>query len=463
MICFDSLPASLHDGRPISRRRGLLEVGGCSLLGLSWPGLLAAAERSQSSDAAGFGRARSCVLIFLWGGPSQQDTWDMKPDAPASLRSEFQPIATRVPGINIGEHLPHLAATTDLLTIVRSMTHRDFEHGSAAYAALTGHAHPLPGTNTPVRPEDFPTYGALVSRLGKNPNPVPDSIVLGPVMHQGNRPPIAGQNAGFLGLNYEPFRIANDPGAADFRVDSLNSPADLPTDRLQRRHRLLQSFDRDGRQVESVRQVTGVDSLYRRAFGLLGSPRTRAAFRMDTEAAALRDRYGRHRFGQTLLLTRRLVEVGVPLITVNWAKQNRDQWDTHAKNYPRLKNTLLPPFDRGLAAFLKDLKDRGLLETTLVVCVGEFGRTPWINKDAGRDHWPDCYSVVAAGGGMKPGTVFGASSRHASYPTLYPVGPWDLGATMFHCLGIRPEQHIQNRRGQPIPLSPGRVIDGLLG
>ena len=162
-----------------------------------------------------------------------------------------------------------------------------------------------------------------------------------------------------------------------------------------------------------------------------------------------------------LLLSRRLVEVGVPLITVNWAKQNRDQWDTHAKNYPRLKN-MLPPFDRGLSTFLSDLKQRGLLETTLVVCVGEFGRTPWINKDAGRDHWPDCYSVVLAGGGTRPGTVFGASSRHASYPTLYPVGPWDLGATMFHCLGIPPDQHIQNRRGQPIPLSPGRVIDGLL-
>ena len=461
MISFDSLPASLSDGRATTRRRALLEVGGCSLLGLSWPGMLAAENSSPTTDAAGFGQAKSCVLIFLWGGPSQQDTWDMKPDAPSSLRSEFQPIATRVPGIDIGEHLPHMAGVTNLLTIVRSMTHRDFEHGSAAYAALTGHAHPLPGTNTPVRPEDFPTYGALVSRLGHNPNPVPDSIILGPVMHQGNRPPIAGQNAGFLGLTYEPFRIAADPGAADFRVSSLNSPAELPTDRLRQRHKLLPSFARGSQRVAPVRQVTGIDSLYQRAFGLLGSARTRAAFRMDTEPDSLRDLYGRHRFGQTLLLTRRLVEVGVPLITVNWAKQNRDQWDTHAKNSPRM-TTMLPPCDRGRSTFLSDLKQRGLLETTLVVCVGEFGRTPWINKDAGRDHWPDCYSVVLAGGGTRPGTVFGASSRHASYPTLYPVGPWDLGATMFHCLGIPPDQHIQNRRGQPIPLSPGRVIDGLL-
>ena len=462
MICFDSLPVSLETGRPIGRRRAVLEVGSCGLLGLSWPHLLAAADTPPTSNAVGFGQARSCVLIFLWGGPAQQDTWDMKSDAPASLRSEFQPIATRVPGITVGEHLPHLAKVSDLLTIVRSMTHRDFEHGSAAYTALTGHSHPLPGTNTPARPDDFPTYGALVSRFGRNHNPVPDAVVLGPVMHQGNRPPIAGQNAGFLGLNYEPFRIAADPGAADFQVNRLSSPAELPTERLQRRHQLLQSFDHDGRRVESVRQVVGVDSLYQRAFGLLGSQSTRAAFRIDNETDSLRDLYGRHRFGQTLLLTRRLVEVGVPLVTINWSKQNRDQWDTHAKNYPRLKNELLPPFDRGLSTFLTALKQRGLLETTLVVCFGEFGRTPWINKDAGRDHWPNCYSVVAAGGGLKSGTVFGASSRHASYPTLYPVGPWDLGATIFHCLGIRPDQHIKNRRGQPIPLSPGRIIDGLL-
>jgi len=290
---------------------------------------------------------------------------------------------------------------------------------------------------------------------------VPDAVVLGPVMHQGNRPPIAGQNAGFLGLTYEPFRIADDPGNPDFRVDSLKSPAELPPERLRQRHRLLQAVDRQAGRIEPVRQVSGIDNLYQRAFGLLDSARARDAFQLDSESAALRDRYGRHRFGQTLLLTRRLVEAGVPLVTVNWSKQNRDQWDTHKDNTPRLKN-LLPPFDRGLAAFLADLGDRGLLETTLVVCLGEFGRTPWINKEAGRDHWPDCYSVVMAGGGIRSGTVFGASSRHASYPSLYPVGPWDLAATMYHCLGIRPGQHIENRRGQPIPLSVGRVIDGVL-
>ena len=461
MICFDTLPRHPDQGRPLSRRRALLELGSCGALGLSWPGLLAAAGTGKHSNTPGFGQAKSCIVIFLWGGPAQQDTWDMKPDAPSSLRSEFRPIATRIPGIEIGEHLPHLSQVTDTLTIVRSMTHRDFEHGTAAYTALTGQPHPIPGTNTTARPDDFPTYGAAVSRLGKNPHPVPDAIVLGPVMHQGNRPPLAGQNAGFLGLTYEPFRIADDPNGANFRVDSLNSPGELSPDRLHRRHQLLQGFDQQANRVEPVRQVSGVDSLYRRAFGLLESKDARAAFRLDSESAALRDRYGRHRFGQTLLLGRRLIEAGVPLITVNWSKQNRDQWDTHAKNYPRLKS-MLPPFDRGFSTFLADLRDRGLLDSTLVICLGEFGRTPWINKDAGRDHWPDCYSVVLAGGGVHAGTVFGASSRHASYPIRYPVGPWDLSATMYHCLGIPPGQHIQNRRGQPIPLSPGQVIDGLL-
>ncbi|MBQ16066.1 MAG: hypothetical protein CMJ65_02955 [Planctomycetaceae bacterium] len=461
MISFDSLPTTLGDGSTSTRRRALLELGSCGVLGLSWPTLLAAADTRETSDAAGFGQAKSCVVIFLWGGPAQQDTWDMKPEASSSLRSDFRPIATRVPGIEIGDQLPQMAQVTDRLAIVRSMTHRDFEHGTAAYTALTGHPHPVPGTNTTARPEDFPTYGSIVSRVGHNPHPVPDSIVLGPVMHQGNRPPIAGQNSGFLGLAYEPFRIADDPNRADFRVDSLKSVAGLPADRLRKRHRLLQSFDTSGPRVEPVRQVSGLDDLYQRAFGLLGSRETRGAFRLDSEPAALRDRYGRHRFGQTLLLCRRLVKVGVPLITVNWSKQNRDQWDTHAKNSSRLKN-LLPPFDRGLATFLADLQDHGLLDSTLVVCLGEFGRTPWINKDAGRDHWPDCYSVVLAGGGIQSGTVFGASSRHASYPTVYPVGPWDLSATMFHCLGIPPHQQIRNRRGQPIPLSVGQVIDGLL-
>ena len=445
----------------ISRRR-LLETGCLSTLGLSWPYLLRAkAATTEQPRNNGFGQARSCVVVFMWGGPGQQDLWDLKPLAPAAQRSEFSPVATSVSGIQISDQLPHVCQQADKFTIVRSVTHRDFEHGSAAYSALTGHPHPKPGTNTPVSPDDFPTYGAVVSKLGHNTRSVPDAVTLGPVMHQGNRPPIAGQNAGFLGLGHEPFRIANNPNGPDFSVGGLEVPPDVPSNRLQGRHRLLQSLDESLRRAQAARLVTGMSDLYDRAFGLLRSAQTQRAFDLSHESPALRDRYGRHKFGQTLLLARRLVEAEVPLITVNWEKQNGNQWDTHNNNYPRLKK-LLPPFDRGFAAFLEDLHDRGLLDTTLVLCLGEFGRTPAINKDAGRDHWPDCYSVVMGGGGVHTGRVFGASNRNAAYPISHDVGPWDLSATVFHCLGIRPEHHIHDSQGRPFVVSPGRVIDGLL-
>ena len=223
---------------------------------------------------------------------------------------------------------------------------------------------------------------------------------------------------------------------------------------------MLASIDRPPN-FSADRQVTGIDELYRRAFGLLDSSQTRRAFNLTGERESLRDKYGRSRFGQTLLLTRRLVEARVPLITVNWSKLNADQWDTHKNNYPRLRK-MLPPFDQGLAAFLQDLDERGLLESTLVVCLGEFGRTPKINKDAGRDHWPDCYSLVLAGGGIRGGQVFGASNRSAAYPIRDDVAPWDIAATMYHLMGIPPSTHINNRQGQPLPVARGRVISQLL-
>ena len=443
-------------------RRRLLEVGCLSPLGLSWADLLRA-DDAEASSAIGhkFGQARSCVVIFLWGGPGQQDLWDLKPEAPVEQRGEFRPAQSNVSGIQLSDQLPHLCRQADKFSIIRSVSHRDFEHGSAAYSALTGHPHPRPGTNTPAGPDDFPTYGAVSAKLGANRRPVPDSVVLGPVMHQGNRPPLAGQNAGFLGLGYEPFRVADDPSGADFHVSALDVPTDMTSKRLDRRYQLLKSFDSTAAHLQTAREVAGAADLYERAFSLLRSRETQNAFEIDRERPEERERYGQSKFGQTLLLTRRLVQAGVPLVTVNWAKQNRDQWDTHTNNYSRLRK-LLPPFDQGLAAFFDDLQTRGLLESTLVVCLGEFGRTPKMNKDAGRDHWPDCYSVVMSGGGIQPGTVFGSSNRIAAYPASDAVAPWDLSATIFHCLGINPGGHIHDSRGRPYVVSPGRVIEGLL-
>ena len=419
-------------------------------------------QTSVASEAAqGHAKAKSCILIFLFGGPSQQDLWDLKPHASAEVRGEFKPIETNVPGTQIGEQLPCLAQQAHRFTIIRSMRHADFEHGSASYTALTGQPHPLPGTNTPARPEDFPTFGSVVGLKQSIVQPVPDAVVLGPVMHQGNRPPMAGQNAGFLGRGYDPFRIAGDPNQVGFRVSGLETKRDLTARRLEQRRSLLGSLNEHAQRMARSTQVAAIARLHTRAYGLLKSSHSQQALDLERESVATRDRYGRHKFGQTLLLSRRLVEAGVPLIQVNWSRSNADQWDTHQKNYPRLRK-LLPPFDQGFAALLEDLANRGLLESTMVFCLGEFGRTPRMNKDAGRDHWPDCYSAVVAGGGLRAGQVVGASDRMAAYPTSDPIAPWDLSATMFHNLGILPEDDIHDRLGRPFRISRGRVLRELL-
>ena len=442
-------------------RRELLEVGGISALGLTWADLLKARANESNDALRGFGTAKSVVVVFLFGGPSQQDMWDMKPNAPAEARGEFKPISTNVPGTQIGEILPKLSKHADKFSIIRSVTHKDFEHGSASFTALTGHPHPKPGTNTPATRDDFPTYGSVVSKVHPTRRPVPDAVVLGPVMHQGNRPPMAGQHAGFLGTGYDPFRIASNPNLPDFRVTGLGLQQGVSSVRLQQRGGLLSAFQQHTRQLNNSVAVRDMDRLHQRAFGLLVSSQSEKAFNLRREPDKLRDNYGRSKFGQTMLLARRLVEAEVPLITVNWAKKNNDQWDTHAKNYPRMRK-MVPSFDQGFAAFLADLHQRDLLKSTLVVCLGEFGRTPKMNKGAGRDHWPDVYSVVVAGGGLKTGVVYGSSDRLAAYPQYDPIGPWDIAATMFHCLGVNARQHIHDRVGRPFPISPGRVESGLL-
>jgi len=422
---------------------------------------LAAADESIERPR-NFGSAKSCVVVFLFGGQGQQDTYDLKPSAPAEIRGEFSPIATNVVGTQICEHLPQLSQVMDKVSIIRSMSHADFEHGSASYTALTGHPHPLPGTNTPARREDFPTFGAAVAHLKPTARPVPSAAVLGPVMHQGNRPPMAGQNAGFLGHAFEPFRVAEDPNNSEFSVDELALPEELHGTRFDKRFSLLSKLEPQLPAVDRNGEIQGMTDLKQRAFGLLGSGKSRQAFDLEREAAPLRDSYGRHKFGQTMLLARRLVEAEIPLITVNWARSNNEEWDTHSKNYPRMKDQLLPPFDQGMSAFVDDLDERGLLDSTLVIALGEFGRTPRINKDAGRDHWPDVYSVLVAGGGVRRGAVIGASDQHAAFPKTDPIAPWDLSATMYHLLGIAPEMHVHDRTGRPFSLSPGRVVSDLL-
>lgn len=443
-------------------RRNWISAGALSFFG---GGLSSGITRAEdlSERPRNFGAAKSCVVVFLFGGQGQQDTYDLKPNAPTEIRGEFSPISTNVVGTQICEHLPLVSKVMDKVTIVRSMSHADFEHGSASYTALTGHPHPLPGTNTPARREDFPTYGAAVAHLKPTQRPVPSAAVLGPVMHQGNRPPMAGQNAGFLGHAFEPFRVDQDPNGVGFSVAELALPVEVNGTRFDQRYGLLNKLDPRLPAVDQLGEIRGMTDLKQRAFGLLGSGKSRQAFDLSRESVKLRDQYGRHKFGQTMLLARRLVEAEVPLITVNWARSNREEWDTHSKNYPTMKDRLLPPFDRGMSAFIADLDERGILDSTLVIALGEFGRTPKINKDAGRDHWSRCFTVLLGGGGIHGGRVVGKSDKWAMDPAENPYGPEDLCATVYDRLGIDPRSEMHTPEGRPIMLTnSGRVIKELL-
>jgi hypothetical protein len=438
-------------------RRELLRFGGLGALGL-WTAGIADLPRAAAAGPEGFGRAKSVLFISLFGGPSHQDIWDMKPEGPAEVRGEFKPVRTNVPGIEICEHLPKLARLADRYALVRSVTHQDNGHGSAMYAAFTGWPHPRPNTNPLPATEDYPAYGAALSALRPPSAPVPAFVAAGGAQIVcGNQ--IPGQRAGFLGPAHEPIVVEQDPSRADFRVPELSQPRDLSTLRLDRRRSLLAAVEGAARVAERGEAAGGMEAMQRKAFELLASARVRAALDLGHEAAPLRDRYGRNTFGQSLILARRLIEAGVPCVTVNWSRGG--PWDTHGGNFPTLKNRLLPPFDQSFSALLQDLTDRGLLETTLVVCTGEFGRTPKINGDAGRDHWAGVYTVVLAGGGIQGGRVHGASDAQAAFPAADPVGPWDIAATVYHCLGVAPDTELRDRSNRPLRLCRGEPIHSL--
>jgi hypothetical protein len=451
-----------RSGRAGVTRRQWLHLGGLGLFGLGLPRLLRA-------DAAAPGRrARSCVLFLLHGGPSQLDVWDLKPAAPAEVRGEFKPVATAVPGLQITEHLPRLASQARHFTLVRSMTHTALFHNSATYYVTTGQPPPRDVIAFTPTENDFPHLGAQVAFRQGGARGVPAAVSLPDPVSDGPYT-TPGQNAGFLGAKHAPFRILGDPNAEDFAVDGLSAASDLGPARRS----LLGTIDRQLAWLASDRRVEHLNGYQQRAFALLTSEATRRAFDLGREPARLRERYGRHRYGQSLLLARRLVEAGVRLVTVYWGgKVNNPNphWDTHFNNNRRLRDELLPPFDQCFSAFLEDLHARGLLESTLVVCTGEFGRTPRFGQftgngvdQTGRDHWAQCYSLVVAGGRAGGGRVLGRSDRFAAYPAADPYTPQDVHATVLHALGIRPDEEVRDAFGRSVPLSTGRVRESLFG
>jgi hypothetical protein len=456
----------------------VLRAGALSLLGLNLPQLVAARELAQETGAAAasrssFGRAKACILLFMWGGPAQQDTWDLKPEAPPEVRGLFKPIDTKVNGIRICEHFPLLAERTDKLAIVRSMTHNNVDHTVATHFLLTG-MPPLPGG---ARYTDWPHLGAVLSKLGRGRDPLPPFVSMRPKV-PGDVPRFVeesrGQFGGWLGPSCDPLTIDSNPALPDYRVGDFDLPAEVSLRRLDDRRELLQEIDRQVRQQSDNGSLTSMSRHYSRSFDLLHSAVGKGAFDLDAETAEMRARYGLNPHGQSVLQARRLVERGVPLVTVFWPndgiKNVSVYWDTHSRNFIDLKDRLMPAADLAFSTLLDDLESRGLLDETLVIWTGEFGRTPKIgqvNSDAGagkdgRDHWPNCFTTVLAGAGIRGATVYGASDRHAAYPAANPVAPVDLMATVYHCLGVAPELSLVDSQSRPQIVCPGTIIGDVL-
>jgi hypothetical protein len=449
-------------GRGMTRRRWL-QVGGLGVVGLSLPRLLRAGATGREPVA------RSCVLFLLHGGPSQLDVWDLKPSAPTEVRGEFHPIATTVPGMHICEHLPRLAGLANRFSLVRSMTHTAINHNAATYLVTTGQAPPREQIEFTPTENDFPHLGAQVALGRPNAATIPAAVSLPDSVSDGPYT-CPGQNGGFLGVRYAPFSIHGDPSADDFRVEGL---AEIAAGRLEGRQALLHAVNAGLGKLRDDPHIAPLGQYQQRAFSLLTSDATRSAFQIERETASLRERYGWHKYGQSLLLARRLVEAGVRLVTVYWGGRVNNplpHWDTHTDNNRRLREELLPPFDQCFSAFLEDLDARGLLASTLVLCMGEFGRTPRFGQftgngvnETGRDHWAQCYSLVIAGGRQPGGRVLGRSDRFAAYPADDPYTPPDLAASVLHALGIDPSQRVRDAFGRSVPLSTGEVRPALFG
>tara|TARA_B100000029_G_scaffold94314_1_gene84500 strand:- start:5121 stop:7022 length:1902 start_codon:yes stop_codon:yes gene_type:complete len=458
-----SIQKAFCDG--MSRRR-MLEVGSLSTMGLGLPGLLAQQAAAAPEGDGIFGRAKRVILLFMWGGPAHQDTWDMKPDGPAATRGEFRPIGTSVPGLHITEHMPMMSRHADKLAIIRSVGQEDNNHSTGAHAGLTGRKHELKQESFNARQSDFPHFGSVLSYLQPNRGGLPTFVALPEMIHTTNGAITPGQGGGLLGRRYDPFRINEHPDRRDFSIDSIRLPQGVGLGRMAGRRALLEGVDRTARLADRANSSQSLDQFYQRALDMVLSPKARNAFDLSRVDDEQRWRYGYHAFGQSVLMARRLAEAGVKLVTVYWHRERKtidSSWDTHLLNFTELKHRLLPSVDRPISALLEDLQSSGMLEDTLVIWNSEFGRTPRINKNAGRDHWGPCNSVVMAGGGVPGGQVFGATDEQAAYPTAEKVTQDDIAATIYHLLGLEAETRVRDRLDRPHAIALGEPIHKLLG
>jgi hypothetical protein len=443
-------------------RRELLRVGAVGLGGLSLPGLL----RLEAAAPPAAGRAKSVVMLFLSGGPSHLDMFDLKPEAPEEIRGTFRPIDTNVPGIQISEHLPRTARLADKLAIVRSTTHATNSHPAATYWMMVGSPiqRAAPQSVTLSR-EDRPHPGSVLSKLLGATAGIPPFVMV-PEAIAPVGPERPGQHAGFLGAAFDPYRVNSDPNLPDYSPGPLRPDQDLSRPRLAGRRGLLARLSQQAQYLDETSAARTLDPYYERAFDLISAPRAQKAFDISAESDKTRDRYGRHVFGQSVLLARRLIEAGVRLVHVNWVRHDNGKggqgYDSHRDHLNWAKTELLPPTDAAFAALVEDLADRGLLDETVIVMMGEFGRTPKFNANGGRDHWSNCFSTVLAGGGIRGGQVHGASDAIGAYPTANPVSPQELLATVYHCLGVDPHTTIYDLQDRPYPLVEAQPIEGLI-
>jgi hypothetical protein len=441
-------------------RREILRVGGLSALGLTLTDWFRAAEAGAIS---GRGKAKSVILIFNCGAPSHIDLWDPKPDAPADVRGAFNPISTNVDGIRVSELMPRLAQRADRCAIIRSVNHQQTSHNAGMYWSIVGRPYPVDSTLINPSRNDYPSCGTLVGWLARREgyDAALPPYVITPAPHCDSTVYITpGQYGGFLGNRFDPFVLNSDPNSPNFKVPNLEPVQGVTLDRMHSRRSLLQKLDQGLRALEDT-SMRDLDSAREKAFALVTSSEVRRAFDLSQEPAKVRDRYGRHTWGQSHLLARRLVEAGARFVTT--VNGQSIIWDTHKDNFRLLKDRLVPPMEQAFAALLDDLCERGLLESTLVLWMGDFGRTPKINADAGRDHWPQCYSVVMAGGGIRGGQVVGESDRSGAFPVSRPVSPADVHATVFAALGYDPHSTTYPApEGRPVPLSEGEPIRELL-
>jgi hypothetical protein len=443
-------------------RREALTVGTATALGLTLPDWLRVRAMADEVNRRGsFGAAKKVIFLFLHGGHPQHETWDPKPQAPTEVRGEFGDISTAVSGLRIGELFPNCAKLADRLTIIRSMAHSNPNHVQACLPAMSGHKHPdsVRGRGDfPPSSSDFPHFGAVLDHLRRSQD-LPTWVQLGPEMTRNNGTVLHGQSPGFLGRQHSPFIVNQDFLDNEVEIEAIEPR--IAIGRLDSRRKLLAEIDAQRKQID-LAAASVKDTFYGRAFDLLTSPAVRDAFDLSAEPQAMRDRYPRSHVGQACLLARRLVEAGVPFVNVHWCRKPPASWDTHSQNFSKMKQTLGPTLDQTLAALITDLEERGLLDEVLVVPMAEFGRTPTINKNAGRDHWPFVYSLALAGAGLAPGVVYGKSDRLAAYPQSQPHDPSDMAATIYHLLGIPADTKLYDQQRRPHQLVIGEPIEPLL-